>query len=233
MAKGKGRRRRMANYLSAHGGDSNLPPSPATREINAVPSKLRRIMTLKLSVQKTCELNSNTHKSENRAQNEIKVSDVSQISDMGKCSTVRGINNKDESSIQPSGEAVSQKKKKRKRKENLHFLMDKLKATSVHKGLNERKKRYLEEKKKKKRNLGHSRSSFVEFNQVTHQQETIRFGDVVDAPPKLSFPKKDTTIWEERMRQEAIESYRQKKKWLSRPGSHRPPSLAQPSIFNS
>ena len=41
---GKGQRRREKNYRAAHGGDSRLPPPPKQRELEAIPSKLRRLI---------------------------------------------------------------------------------------------------------------------------------------------------------------------------------------------
>ena len=41
---GKGQRRREKNYRAAHGGDSRLAPPPKQRELEAIPSKLRRLI---------------------------------------------------------------------------------------------------------------------------------------------------------------------------------------------
>jgi hypothetical protein len=41
---GKGQRRREKNFLAAHGGDTRLPPPPKHRELEAIPSKLRRLI---------------------------------------------------------------------------------------------------------------------------------------------------------------------------------------------
>lgn len=43
---GKGIRRREKNYRAAHGGSSRLPPPPDPSSVDAVPSKLRKIMSL-------------------------------------------------------------------------------------------------------------------------------------------------------------------------------------------
>lgn len=42
---GKGRRRREKNYRAAHGGYSRLPPPPNPSQVDALPSKLRKIMS--------------------------------------------------------------------------------------------------------------------------------------------------------------------------------------------
>lgn len=41
---GKGQRRREKNFRAAHGGDTRLPPPPKHRELEAIPSKLRRLI---------------------------------------------------------------------------------------------------------------------------------------------------------------------------------------------
>nr|BAD68389.1 hypothetical protein [Oryza sativa Japonica Group] len=43
---GKGRRRREKNYRAAHGGEPRLPPPPKQRELDALPSKLRRLIAI-------------------------------------------------------------------------------------------------------------------------------------------------------------------------------------------
>lgn len=43
---GKGRRRREKNYLAAHGGNRRLPPPPDPSSVDAIPSKLRKLMSL-------------------------------------------------------------------------------------------------------------------------------------------------------------------------------------------
>lgn len=42
---GKGRRRREKNYRAAHGGPARLPPPPDPSQVEALPSKLRKIMS--------------------------------------------------------------------------------------------------------------------------------------------------------------------------------------------
>jgi len=42
---GKGKRRREKNYRAAHGGYSGLPPPPNPSQLDALPSKLRQIMS--------------------------------------------------------------------------------------------------------------------------------------------------------------------------------------------
>lgn len=42
---GKGRRRREKNYLAAHGGPARLPPPPDLSRVDALPSKLRQLIS--------------------------------------------------------------------------------------------------------------------------------------------------------------------------------------------
>ncbi|XP_059459249.1 uncharacterized protein LOC132188734 isoform X2 [Corylus avellana] len=42
---GKGRRRREKNYKAAHGGYSRLPPPPKSSQVDALPSKLRKLIS--------------------------------------------------------------------------------------------------------------------------------------------------------------------------------------------
>lgn len=41
---GKGQRRREKNFVAAHGGHTRLPPAPKAGDLDALPSKLRKIM---------------------------------------------------------------------------------------------------------------------------------------------------------------------------------------------
>jgi hypothetical protein len=46
--KGKGRKRREANFKASHPEAANrLAPPPATKDVSAIPSKLRKIMKFK------------------------------------------------------------------------------------------------------------------------------------------------------------------------------------------
>ena len=42
---GKGRRRREKNYRAAYGGGTALPPPPDPSQVDALPSKLRRLIS--------------------------------------------------------------------------------------------------------------------------------------------------------------------------------------------
>lgn len=244
MGNGKGRRRRQANYLAAHGGEHKLPAPPTATDAAAVPRKLRRIMTLKAS---SSPHNPSSHLSLDLGKNRIRSKSETNALQRSKgiaekqhrimksekqqdtSLQARDVGEGHENSAVLPNESVAPKRKKRKREEDLQLLMEKFKATPIHKGLNDRKKRYLQEKKNKKKP---GRFNSVEPNPSLHQRERIGFGDIVDAPPRLSFPKKNKNISEERLRQQAVETYRQKKKWLSRPGSHQPPPLANANLLS-
>lgn len=43
---GKGQRRREKNYKAAHGGYSGLPPPPVLSQLDALPSKLRQLISI-------------------------------------------------------------------------------------------------------------------------------------------------------------------------------------------
>ncbi|KAL9252391.1 hypothetical protein AKJ16_DCAP00623 [Drosera capensis] len=71
-------------------------------------------------------------------------------------------------------------------------------------------------KKQKKANVDD-----VEF----HKRDEVKFGEVVQAPPKLVVPKafkKSLDASHERLRLKAVEAYRGRKKWSSWPGVHLP-----------
>jgi hypothetical protein len=78
--------------------------------------------------------------------------------------------------------------------------------------------RYLDEKKKKRK--GDKMETLPEFP----GREKVKFGEVVEAPPKLSFPKVKNALdaTREMLRKEAIENYRNIKGWTSRPGLQLP-----------
>ncbi|CAA7391756.1 unnamed protein product [Spirodela intermedia] len=83
----------------------------------------------------------------------------------------------------------------------------------------QKRKEYLKARKIKSKRARNSESS-----EFPGRQE-VKFGEVVDAPPKLSFPKGLKTALDastERRRLQAIEAYRSQKGWESRLGIHLP-----------
>nr|GMC80387.1 probable H/ACA ribonucleoprotein complex subunit 4 [Ipomoea batatas] len=89
----------------------------------------------------------------------------------------------------------------------------------------------LEERKNKRKKT--RTEEHLEFP----RHEQIKFGEVVDAPPKLvALPKMKAlktaqVASQERLRLQAVEAYRNRKGWTSRPGIQLPPPLTtSPSV---
>ncbi|KAJ8447366.1 hypothetical protein Cgig2_013143 [Carnegiea gigantea] len=240
---GKGRKRREKNYVAAHGGTSRLPPPPNPSSINALPSKLRKIMSFTSSIGKGLGTDSdNTQRKRKRDdvdENSLKITDLqkrhSEAQSKSKSGIIRGERDKtwampqvaDESKQSESGDANEEeeeekKKKKRKKKQvnDLRFEaeMEKLGVVSKRR---QRKKEYLKAKKKK-----HKKGSSDHQLDLPKCDE-IKFGEVVQAPPKLAvIPKafrQRMNASKERLRFQAIEAYRNRKGWTNRPGIQVPP----------
>ncbi|KAF5732973.1 hypothetical protein HS088_TW17G00507 [Tripterygium wilfordii] len=207
---GKGRKRREKNYRAAHGGHTRLPPPPDPSQVDALPSKLRKIMSF-----------APRDGSAKDAQEKRK-----RDGDDHKKDSVKNVVNEEarrddsDNEIARSNNANEKRNKKRKRKQvtDLRFgIAEELGSVSKRK---ERKKKYFEEKKKKKKK--------AETKDVLNfpGHESIKFGEVVEAPPKLAvIPKAFKSAQnasQERLRLKAIEDYRNRKGWSSRPGLHLP-----------
>ncbi|EYU25717.1 hypothetical protein MIMGU_mgv1a015562mg [Erythranthe guttata] len=119
-----------------------------------------------------------------------------------------------------SDEKKKKKKKKGKKANDLRFGADGEPVVAGSKR-KERKKQLLQARKNK-----HKRAKTDEDLEF-HGCEDIKFGDVVMAPPKLtSVPKglKTTAVAsQERLRLQAVDAYRNRKAWSSRPGVKLPP----------
>ncbi|XP_048541789.1 uncharacterized protein LOC125520806 isoform X2 [Triticum urartu] len=213
---GKGVRRREKNYRAAHGGDARLPPPPKQRELEALPSKLRRL----IAIQK-------------------KQADASSAGGApgkhGADATGKGKAGKDKKTKKQALEAAAdakaaeagpaaeenanadggKKKRKRGKVEDLRF---KELEANVSVSKKQKRKKHLDEKKKK-RKAGKA-ETHLEFP----GREKVKFGDIVEAPPKLSFPKRKShlDVSAERLRKEVVENYRNIKGWASRPGLQLP-----------
>ncbi|KAF5816791.1 hypothetical protein HanRHA438_Chr03g0149631 [Helianthus annuus] len=217
---GKGKKRREKNYKEAHGvGKNRLPPPPVRSSLDVIPSKLRKLMSYtsgsgKLSVDDAQEnkgpaasdvakllLDSNnklsTKKKPDSVSSESKIEDTYEIDNF----------------------STEKKKKKRKRKQvdDLRFVAE---LGAVGSKRKERKKKLLEERKKK-----HKKAKQEDDLNFPGREE-IKFGEVVQAPPKLvNVPKRfgsSVNASQERIRLRTIEAYRDQKKWASRPGLHLP-----------
>ncbi|WJX77004.1 hypothetical protein P8452_60351 [Trifolium repens] len=185
---GKGRKRREKNYRAAHGGSTALPPPPKTSQLDALPFKLRQIISF------------TKHQTDSPALSKDKKLDHGHAQNGDTSEPLKAPEHRDE---QLNANDDNKNKKKRKRKEVKDL-------------------RYEAKKKKHKK---------VEEDEILDfpGQEKIKFGDIVQAPPKLSYIPKAFKISHdashERLRLRAIEDYRSRKGWTSRPGNHRPPPV--------
>ncbi|KAI4354914.1 hypothetical protein L6164_003739 [Bauhinia variegata] len=223
---GKGRRRRENNYRAAHGGYSALPPPPDPSQVDALPSKLRRIIAFSSSPQSqsqgTAALTKNIDKRKKREgghvrndKDEAETADVKGDTE-GQLEASQHTDSGSGHFIQSN--ASEKKKKKRNRKEVKDLRFEEVEKTSTQLKRRERKKNCWEAKKKKQK------KTKEEENLDFPGHEQIKFGDIVEAPPKLaSLPKAFKNAQDasqERLRLKAIEAYRNRKGWTSRPGSH-------------
>ncbi|OMO78628.1 hypothetical protein CCACVL1_14250 [Corchorus capsularis] len=226
---GKGRRRREKNYRAAHGGPARLPPPPNPSQLEALPSKLRKIMSFTSDSLQGSEqvskdqkaADAKTEKKKNRAVKEtkLKAKEIKNGNDDGGVKKSQHSDN-DEEAILNSKDGKKNRKRKRNQVTDLRFeTTDQLGGSSKRK---ERKKKYFEAKKKKHKGK-------TEDNLDFPGREKIKFGDVVEAPPKLvTVPKGAKTLLDaskERLRLQAIEAYRNRKGWTSRPGAAQLPPV--------
>lgn len=237
---GKGRRRREKNYRAAHGGDARLPPPPKLKELEALPSKLRKIMEFKNpSSAKPGSLQSSKDSVNERRKRGVagekgKKANRKEVVHSSAGVNLRGgdnfekttsdehLNGKDATT---NSSIYNDAKQKRKRKaiNDLRFQELDQAASNLRK---KKRKEYLEAKKKK-----HKKAKTDDVLDFPGHEE-IRFGEVVEAPPKLSLPKalkKPFDASQERMRLQAIESYRNRRGWTSRPGIKLPTVPENPS----
>ncbi|XP_078448020.1 coiled-coil protein isoform X2 [Wolffia australiana] len=205
---GKGKRRRERNFRAAHGGESRLPPPPDPRAVDAIPSKLRRLMQF-MNGAPTIPGSSGSVKGDR--------SPPAEQSNRKKVVEKVSIENKEN----PSGteNPVSSEKKKRKREKK---VAKDLRFLDLEQTVGQRKQKrmeYLKTRKNKTKRANDDEDS--EFP----KKEQVKFGEVVHAPPKLTLPKVprnglDASV--ERRRLQAVEAYRNMKGWESRPGIRLP-----------
>ncbi|KAJ0259173.1 Coiled-coil protein [Hirschfeldia incana] len=225
---GKGKKRREKNYLAAHGGPARLPPPPDRSKQDALPSKLRVLMNYTSprppppqdSTKQVVEKKEKNPKArvDATAKNAKPESESKAVEERKSEGYTTSSDHENDGEDITSNKGDEKKKKKRKRSEikDLRFEQElaELDGRSKRK---ERKKKYWEAKKQKKK--GKTEDTLRE-NFPKHEQ--IRFGDVVQAPPKLAVvPKARKTPMsasKERLRLEAIEAYRSRNGWTSRPG---------------
>ncbi|XP_019161046.1 PREDICTED: coiled-coil domain-containing protein 137 isoform X2 [Ipomoea nil] len=212
----KGRKRREKNYRESHKGNTRLPPPPDPSSVDALPSKLRKIMGL-TGVQKKSSIINRAEGDGGDNKGNTKVSEVKRKTNGDKPA---------ESNVPE----MKNKKRKRKQVTDLRF-----ESTEEFGGAGskrkERRKQHLEERKKKRK------KTRTEEHLDFPRHEQIKFGEVVDAPPKLAALPKMKALKtaheasQERLRLKAVEAYRNRKGWTSRPGTQLPPPLTtSPSV---
>nr|CAD1830340.1 unnamed protein product [Ananas comosus var. bracteatus] len=222
---GKGRRRREKNYRAAHGADARLPPPPKLKELEAVPSKLRRLIKLRNTNNPPDQGRSRRcggseergRKAAGREENkDVRTSgDKVDIGDSGGKTTTRKNMEKDETA-DLSIDGVQKGKRKRLAVTDLRF-QDLDQSTSQSR--KKKRKEYFEAKRKKSKKQ--KTDDILEFP----GREEIKFGEIVDAPLNCHFRSPmDASL--ERHRLQAIENYRNQRGWSSRPGI-KLPSLAE------
>ncbi|KAL6861466.1 hypothetical protein ACP4OV_017166 [Aristida adscensionis] len=222
---GKGQRRREKNYRVAHGGDSRLPPPPKQRELEAIPSKLRRLIAIQnkhsagATAAAAAEASSGGRgahakqddgagKNKPGKEKKTKKQTLETPAD-SKAAEIKG----DDGLV--AGENVNEEGRKGKRKRGkVMDLRFKELDEKVSISKKQKRKKHLDEKKKKRK--GNKTEALPDFP----GREKVKFGEVVEAPPKLSFPKVKSTLdaSREMLRKEVIENYRNIKGWTSRPG---------------
>ncbi|XP_062154853.1 uncharacterized protein LOC133862943 [Alnus glutinosa] len=229
---GKGRRRREKNYKAAHGAYSRLPPPPNLSQVDALPSKLRKLISF-TSALSSPKPHGSAAKDGDAGKKALPKdglnSGTSGIKGGGKNDHLMTPQHVDDSDdiVQSSTNEKRKKKRKSKKVNDLRFETLENLDTNLKKG--DRKKKYLEAKKNK-----HKKAK-LEADLDFPGHEEIKFGEVVKAPPKLlAVPKafkNAPDASQERIRLRAIEAYRNRKGWASRPGIQLPPPVTSSPAF--
>ncbi|KAG7013369.1 hypothetical protein SDJN02_23533 [Cucurbita argyrosperma subsp. argyrosperma] len=251
---GKGLRRRERNYRAAHGGYDRLPPPPNASQVDTLPSKLRKLMTFtsprpqeseKVSedVQRKrkreavdtekrgyevkltppewgCKISRKYHPKEAPGKSDLK------SEGNGGNSQMPQLTGSDDDVQSKSSE---KKNKKRKKKQVTDLRFEDLSENSNRRlKKRERQKKYHEAKKNK-----HKKGKTDEDLDFP-RHEKIKFGDVVEAPLKLTAVpkafKSAQVASQERKRLQAITEYRNRKGWTSRPGLQIPSMTISPAV---
>ncbi|KAJ4957145.1 hypothetical protein NE237_013928 [Protea cynaroides] len=232
---GKGQRRRKKNYLAAHGGYTRLPPPPNPEELDVLPSKLRKIIELTSSTISKPSAEKGSLKFSEGADRKKKQKKPSLEDDLSintpefqegsQDKKVAAPKHKDNREEVVHTDIHDKRKAKRKRKQvhDLRFETTMQDLGIVGSKKRDRKKKYLEERKNK------LKKAKTEKNLDFPGHEEIKFGEIVKAPPKLlAFPKGLKTTQSashERLRLQAVDAYRNRKGWVSRPGINIPPPV--------
>ncbi|KAF6139266.1 hypothetical protein GIB67_021476 [Kingdonia uniflora] len=218
---GKGQRRREKNFNAAHGGYSRLPPPPKSDEVDVLPSKLRRLLEFTNSSSLNNNKASTTTPTDKRKNNNRTGGGDKKLNQKDELGATLSEETRNDIGGNARDETKDKKKKaKRKRKEisDLRFDAGKDEGKGVV-GVKrrERQKKYLEVKRNR------NKKPKIEEGITFQGHEEIKFGEVVQAPPKLLVvPKKVTKpvhdASRERLRVKTVEAYRNHKAWSSRPG---------------
>ncbi|KAL8142526.1 hypothetical protein V2J09_015558 [Rumex salicifolius] len=199
---GKGKKRREKNYRSAHGDNTRLPPPPTPSSIDALPSKLRQLIAF-------------TSKVDDEQQDKGMTNAGQKPSSEGDKTKKRNRTGKENGNVEASQKIDSDDA-------NLHDSTDQQKRKRI-KNTQVTDLRYLKAKKKK------TKKPSAEDTLYAPKKDKVKFGDIVQAPPKLAVvpkaPKKPFDASQERLRLQAVESYRNRRQWMSRPGIHLPPPI--------
>lgn len=243
---GKGRRRREKNYRAAHGGHERLPPPPDLSKLDALPSKLRKLMAFtspstpqppqgsaKASIDKGKKgKRGDAEEKKLHPKDELnyKTTKIDAAGDGEHFMTSQDMEDND-GTVPSSTHEKGKRKRKRKQVKDLRFEAELEKVAGLGSKRRERKKKYLESRKKK-----HKKAK-TEENLDFPRHEKIKFGEVVEAPPKLvAVPKAFKALKtvqdasQERLRLQAVDAYRKRKGWVSRPGIHLPPPVTTTPI---
>ncbi|KAG8069470.1 hypothetical protein GUJ93_ZPchr0006g43431 [Zizania palustris] len=194
---GKGQRRREKNYRAAHGGDSRLPLPPKQRELDALPSKLRRLIALQEkqnggAKSSACSIAGDSsggtpwNQGDSRATKNKSRKDTKTENQKLKPTTdskVAEISDKNGSIADETVSVDGSKGKGKLKRGKVMDLRFKELDETVSVSRKQKRKKYLDEKKKKRK--GNKMETLPDFPGC----EKVKFGEVVEAPPKLSFPK--------------------------------------------
>ncbi|TVU12858.1 hypothetical protein EJB05_46523 [Eragrostis curvula] len=217
---GKGVRRREKNYRAAHGANSRLPPPPKQRELEAIPSKLRRLIAIQNKQNANASGSAGGGGAPGKQDDKAGKNKPAKDQETKKRRLETPADSKAAEIKDNEGPAANENvnaeegKEKRKRKRKPMDLRFKELEENVSVSKKQKRKKHLDEKKKKRK--GNKAETVPDFP----GREKVKFGDVVQAPPKLSFPKVKNALdaSREMLRKEAIENYRNIKGWTSRPG---------------
>lgn len=223
---GKGQRRREKNFRAAHGGVPCLPPPPKQRELEAIPTKLRRLIAFQNKHNANADASSGgapkkqddglrkNKLATDKAKDKKTKKQALVVPADSKASDIKGNDKRSAANEDVNAEGNKGKRKRGKVKDLRFEELDK----NISASKKQRRKQHLDEKKKKRKD--NKTETLPDFP----GREKVKFGEVVVAPPKLSFPKVKSALdaSREMLRKEAIENYRYIKGWTSRPGLQLP-----------